>query len=142
MRPGTLARRRTHRSEESVHRDLLAAAATSPVTWRIVIAYVVAKPPGIAATAAAGAGRRAPSRCAPGQLGGAALSAGVGFTVALLIAARAFDGLLLDEAKVGFPATAILAPALAIAALARRRQRAGAARPRAAAVATSPCGPR
>jgi Na+/H+ antiporter NhaA len=57
-----------------------------------------------------------------GELRGAAFSTGVGFTVSLLIASRAFDGALLDQAKVGILATAILAPALAVAALAPLRQ--------------------
>jgi Na+/H+ antiporter NhaA len=113
-----------------VHLDgqLLSEAARSPVTWGIVLAYVVGKPVGIVAAAAGrGLGRA--------ELRGTALSAGVGFTVSLLIASRAFDGALLEQAKVGILATALLAPVLAAVALARL--------PRAAHMrAASPCAAR
>jgi Na+/H+ antiporter NhaA len=104
---------------------VLASAATSPVTWGIVMAYVVGKPPAI--VVASSAASRSTSRHAVlalgrGELRGAALSTGVGFTVSLLIASRAFDGALLDQAKVGILATALLAPALAVAALAPLRR--------------------
>jgi len=61
------------------------------------------------------------------ELSGTALSAGIGFTVSLLIASRAFHGALLDEAKVGILATALVTPALAGAALAALRRCDGAA---------------
>jgi Na+/H+ antiporter NhaA len=75
------------------------------------------------------------------ELGGSALSAGIGFTVSLLIASRAFDGALLDEAKVGILATALVTPALAVAALAPLRRRDGAAPARRGyrLAATAPC---
>jgi len=98
---------------------LLAGAATSPVTWGIVLAYVVGKPLAIASAAVVARRRVTLSR---GELRGAAFSTGVGFTVSLLIASRAFDGALLDQAKLGILATALLAPALAVAALAPLRQ--------------------
>lgn len=47
--------------------------------------------------------------------------AGAGFTASLLIASRAFDGALLDQAKAGILATALLAPLLAVAATRVRR---------------------
>jgi Na+/H+ antiporter NhaA len=94
---------------------LLAAALASPITWGIVLAYVVGKPLGIAAAA-----RMAGSRLGASELRATALSAGVGFTVSLLIASRAFDGAQLAQAKLGILATALLAPALASAALAAR----------------------
>jgi Na+/H+ antiporter NhaA len=106
---------------------LLAAAATSPVTWGIVLAYVVGKPLGIV-IAAATASRRAAVALSPRELRGTALSAGIGFTVALLIASRAFDGALLDQAKLGILATALLAPVPAMVALGPRRT-VGACRP-------------
>jgi Na+/H+ antiporter NhaA len=56
------------------------------------------------------------------ELRGTALSAGVGLTVSLLIASRAFDGALLDQAKLGILATALAAPALAAATLAPLRR--------------------
>ena len=62
---------------------------------------------------------RSVMRLTPGELRGTAMSAGVGFTVSLLIASRAFDGALLDQAKVGILATALLAPLLAAMALRR-----------------------
>jgi protein-disulfide isomerase len=46
-------------------------------------------------------------------LAGGAAAAGVGFTVSLLVATLAFDGALLEEAKIGILATALLSPALA-----------------------------
>jgi Na+/H+ antiporter NhaA len=116
---------------------VLASAATSPVTWGIVLAYVVGKPLGIMIASSVSSHRLSLSR---GELRGTALSAGIGFTVSLLIASRAFDGALLDQAKVGILATALLAPALAAAALAplRRRDRAAGVRGSRLA-ATAPC---
>jgi Na+/H+ antiporter NhaA len=98
---------------------LLAAALASPITWGIVLAYVVGKPLGIVA-AARMAANRAPLGVGARELRATALSAGVGFTVSLLIASRAFDGAQLAQAKLGILATALLAPALASAALAAR----------------------
>jgi Na+/H+ antiporter NhaA len=92
--------------------ELLAAAATSAITWGIVLAYAVGKPLGIAV--AVWASRRAPS-C----LRVTAFAAGVGFTVSLLIASRVFEGAQLDQARLGILATALLAPLLALAATAR-----------------------
>jgi len=124
-----------------VDRHLLASAATSPITWGVVLAYMVGKPLGIViASCAASRGRAVLSLSWP-ELRGTALSAGIGFTVSLLIASRAFDGALLDQAKVGILATALLAPALAVAALAPLRRCGGAARVRRGyrLAATSPC---
>ena len=100
--------------------QLLARAATSPVTWGIVLAYLIGKPLGIVLASWA-AKSSAPHHAALslgwGELGGTALAAGVGFTVSLLIASRAFGGELLDEAKVGIFLTVLLAPALSLLAL-------------------------
>ena len=115
---------------------LLASAATSPVTWGILPAYLAGKPLAIA-LAAAGAGRRTALRLSAGELGGTALSAGIGFTVSLLIASRAFGGALLDQAKAGILATALLAPMVALAALRLRVGLGGARLP-----AASPCAAR
>jgi Na+/H+ antiporter NhaA len=95
---------------------LLAAAATSPITWGIVPAYAVGKPVGIV-VAASMASKRATLRLTPRELRGTPLSAGVGFTVSLLIASRAFDGAQLDQAKLAIMITAVIAPVLALAAL-------------------------
>ncbi|MGH2832271.1 MAG: Na+/H+ antiporter NhaA, partial [Solirubrobacteraceae bacterium] len=102
-----------------IHIDshLLSAALSSPVSIGIVCAYLLGKPLGILAASWLGTRR---------SLGGARLSvtwpglvgtgtvAGVGFTVSLLIAARAFHGELLDQAKLGVLAAALLAPLLAL----------------------------
>jgi len=96
--------------------DVLSAAATSPVTLGILAAYVVGKPLGIMGAAwlatrpALGGARLTVTWPA---LAGAAASAGVGFTVSLLVATLAFHGPLLEEAKIGVLATAIVSPALA-----------------------------
>ena len=67
---------------------------------------------------------RAPRRAAmPSCLRVTALSAGVGFTVSLLIASRAFTGAQLDQARVGILVTALLAPLLALASTALTRPR-------------------
>ncbi len=95
---------------------LLAAAATSPITWGIVLAYAVGKPLGILAAASV-ASKRATLGLTPRELRGTALSAGVGFTVSLLIASRAFDGAQLDQARLAIMITAVIAPVLALAAL-------------------------
>jgi len=92
---------------------LLGAAATSPVTWGIVLAFLLGKPLGILLATRL-------------ELRGTALVAGTGFTVSLLIASRAFDGAVLDQAKVGILVTVLVAPVLAVAALAPLRRRAGA----------------
>jgi Na+/H+ antiporter NhaA len=100
--------------------QLLASAASSPVTWGIVLAFVVGKPVGMVIAAQA-ASKRSLLTLTRRELHGTAMSAGVGFTVSLLIASRAFDGVLLDQAKLGILATALLAPVLAAATLRRAR---------------------
>jgi Na+/H+ antiporter NhaA len=124
--------------------QVLASAATSPITWGIVLAYAVGKPLAIVIASSAASrstGRRAVLSLGRGELRGAALSTGVGFTVSLLIASRAFDGALLEQAKVGILATALLAPALAVAALAplRRRDDFAPVRRGSRLLTTSPC---
>jgi Na+/H+ antiporter NhaA len=90
---------------------LLGDALRSPVTLGIVVGYVVGKPVGIVgaswlATRRAFGGQRLPVSW-PG-LGGIGAVAGIGFTVSLLISSLAFEGRLLDEAKIGILAGAIL----------------------------------
>jgi Na+/H+ antiporter NhaA len=87
-----------------VRADLLGSAFTSPVTLGILIGYVVGKPVGmLAATWLATRPRfghlRPPVPWA--ELAGGGVVAGTGFTVSLLIASLAFEGRLLEEAKVG-----------------------------------------
>jgi Na+/H+ antiporter NhaA len=101
----------------SVHFNstLLSGAATSTVTWGIILAFVAGKPIGILATAwitAKGAPRAGKLPVSWRELTGTASSAGIGFTVSLLIASRAFDGAILDQAKVGVLATAVVSPLL------------------------------
>ncbi|WP_331728410.1 Na+/H+ antiporter NhaA [Streptomyces sp. NBC_01176] len=79
-------------------------AFTSPVTLGILVAFVVGKPLGIvgasALTYASSRGRiRPPVGWGAVTAGGAI--AGTGFTVSLLIATLAFDGELLQDAKIG-----------------------------------------
>jgi Na+/H+ antiporter NhaA len=101
-----------------IHFDdrLLTDAASSPVTIGILLAYLIGKPLGILGASWLGT-RRAfgGTRLVvtwPG-LAGTGVVAGIGFTVSLLIAARAFGGELLEQAKLGVLAAAIVAPLLA-----------------------------
>ncbi|HUB36030.1 MAG TPA: Na+/H+ antiporter NhaA, partial [Solirubrobacteraceae bacterium] len=100
-----------------VGHGLLADAVSSPVTIGIVLAYVLGKPLGILASSWLATRRRFGGQGRlvvtwPG-LAGAGAVAGTAFTVSLLIAGRAFSGRLLQEAKLGILAAAILAPLLA-----------------------------
>jgi Na+/H+ antiporter NhaA len=90
---------------------LLGDALGSAVTLGIVIGYVVGKPLGIVGaswlvTRRAFGGQRLPISW-PG-LGGVGAVAGIGFTVSLLISSLAFEGALLEEAKIGILASAVL----------------------------------
>ena len=87
-----------------INGTLLARAFTSPITLGILLGYVLGKPAGILG------GSWLVTRLSRGRLrppvgwaavAGAGTIAGVGFTVALLVAALAFDGPRLEEAKVG-----------------------------------------
>jgi Na+/H+ antiporter NhaA len=94
---------------------LIKDALTSPVTLGIFFAYVVGKPMGILAASWLGTrtrlgGLRLPVTW-PG-LAGAAVVAGIGFTVSLLIATLAFHGRQLEEAKLGILAAAVSASLL------------------------------
>ncbi len=93
--------------------DLLTRAITSPITLGIVAAYALGKPVGImgASWLATRGGARLTVTFPALAVG--AFSAGIGFTVSLLVATLAFDGAQLEEAKLGVLATAIVSPALA-----------------------------
>src|SRR5436305_7723702 len=95
---------------------LLGTAATSPITLGILIGYVAGKPLGILGASWVGSRRVVhgprPFVRWPVLAGGGAV-AGIGFTVALLICSLAFAGRLLDEARLGVLATAIVAPLMA-----------------------------
>jgi Na+/H+ antiporter NhaA len=99
----------------AVDGSLLSRAFTSRITLGIVLGYVVGKPVGVAVTASLATrisrGRlRLPIGWAA-LLGGGTI-AGVGFTVALLIASLAFRGPQLEEAKVGILTAALTASVL------------------------------
>ncbi|WP_326783756.1 Na+/H+ antiporter NhaA [Streptomyces sp. NBC_00151] len=82
----------------------LADAFTSPVTLGIFFGYLLGKPVGIIGgtwlTTRAGRGRLHPP-VGWGAITAGGTLAGVGFTVALLIASLAFDGDRLEQAKIG-----------------------------------------
>jgi Na+/H+ antiporter NhaA len=87
-------------------------ALGSPITLGIVLGYVLGKPLGIAgATWLAQRGSRGALRppVGWGALAGGGAAAGIGFTVALLIAGRALHGEQLAQAKLGILLAAALA---------------------------------
>jgi Na+/H+ antiporter NhaA len=95
--------------------DFLAQAYSSPITLGILFAYVLGKPVGITGvswlvTKLSGGRLRPPVGWAATAGGGAI--AGIGFTVSLLIAVLAFDGVELREAKLGVLSAAFCASAL------------------------------
>ncbi len=94
---------------------LLGHAVTSPITLGIVLGYVVGKPIGVYAGSwiASRPALHGPRLPISGPvLLAAGVSAGVGFTVSLLVASLAFTGERLDEARLGVLATVVLAPAI------------------------------
>jgi Na+/H+ antiporter NhaA len=90
----------------------LAKAFSSPITLGILFGYVVGKPVGILGSTALltrlSRGRLRPPVGWAAVAGGGTI-AGVGFTVALLVATLAFHGSELEEAKVGVLSAAICA---------------------------------
>lgn len=97
-----------------VHIDgqLLSAAAGSAVSIGILLAYLVGKPLGILGASWLGGRRTKLTVTWPG-LAGAGAVAGVGFTVSLLVAHRAFGPALLAQAQLGLLAAVLLSPLLA-----------------------------
>ncbi len=96
--------------------DVLARAASSRVTVGIVVGLVVGKLVGITAATWVLTRRRLgrlPLTLPWPPLVGAATVAGIGFTVALLIADISFDGQELQDAKLGILAASLLASVLA-----------------------------
>ena len=103
----------------------LGDALRSPVTLGIVVAYVLGKPLGVLAGARLALRMGRGALALPvgwGALAGTGAAAGVGFTVALLIAQRAFEGVRLREATLGVLLSVLLAP-LASGAVFRAIQR-------------------
>lgn len=95
--------------------SFLRTAYTAPITIGVLIGYVVGKPIAVVATSwivarLSGGTIRPPVGW--GAVLGSGTLAGVGFTVALLIADRAFTGADLAEAKLGALSAAVLAAAL------------------------------
>jgi Na+/H+ antiporter NhaA len=95
--------------------DLVSRAVTSPVTLGILTGYVVGKPVGIVGTSWL-VTRLSRGRLRPpvgwAAVAGAGAIAGIGFTVSLLIAALAFNGAQLEEAKIGILSAALAASAV------------------------------
>ncbi len=96
--------------------SFLGTAYTSPITLGILIAYVVGKPLGTVGGAWLlvwlSGGRVRPQVGWAGAAGSGA-AAGIGFTVSLLIASLAFQGVQLEQAKLGVLSAALGASALA-----------------------------
>ena len=94
--------------------EFLARALASPITIGILLGYAVGKPIGVVGAAwlvkVLSRGRLRPPVGWASVLGGGTI-AGIGFTVSLLIAALAFDGAQLEEAKLGVLAGALVAAA-------------------------------
>jgi Na+/H+ antiporter NhaA len=90
--------------------DFLARAVTSPITVGIALGYIAGKPIGVAGTAWLMT-KITRSRLRPAvgwaAIGGTGALAGIGFTVALLIATLAFSGDDLQEAKLGILTAAL-----------------------------------
>jgi Na+:H+ antiporter, NhaA family len=93
--------------------EALATAATSPITWGIIVGLVVGKPIGVVAATwlalRTGIGR-VPDTLRWGQVFGGAALAGIGFTVALFITELALDDpVLVNNAKIGILAGSTIA---------------------------------
>jgi Na+/H+ antiporter NhaA len=95
--------------------EFLRDAVTSPVTIGIFLAYVLGKPIAVtgvsALITAVTRGRIRPGVGWASVLGSGTI-AGIGFTVSFLIAALAFEGPMLAEAKLGVLAAAVTAAVL------------------------------
>jgi Na+/H+ antiporter NhaA len=96
--------------------EFLRRAATSPITLGIAVGYTVGKPVGILTAPWLAVrlqrGRLQPPVAWPALAGGGAV-AGIGFTVALLIAGLAFQGDQLEEAKAGVLTAAVCSAVVA-----------------------------
>jgi Na+/H+ antiporter NhaA len=94
----------------AVDSGFLARAFSSPITLGILVGYVVGKPVGIFGSTwlltRVSRGRLRPPVGWAAVAGGGTI-AGIGFTVALLIATLAFDGAELEEAKLGILSAAL-----------------------------------
>ena len=99
----------------SLNVNFLADAYTAPITLGVLVGYVLGKPLGLVGTAW-GLTRLSRGRIRPpvgwAAVLGSGTIAGIGFTVALLIASRAFQGAQLNEAKLGALSAAFIASVL------------------------------
>jgi Na+/H+ antiporter NhaA len=99
----------------SIDAHFLGQAITSPVTIGVFVAYVFGKPIAITGVSALvtwlSRGRVRPTVGWASVLGTSTI-AGIGFTVSFLIAALAFEGPALAEAKLGVLAAAVVASVL------------------------------
>jgi Na+/H+ antiporter NhaA len=96
----------------AINGGFLAQAFSSPITLGVLVGYVVGKPVGILGTSwlvTRLSRRRLQPPVGWAAVAGGGTIAGIGFTVALLIATLAFDGPQLEEAKVGVLASALSA---------------------------------
>jgi Na+/H+ antiporter NhaA len=94
----------------SLNGGFISRAFSSPITLGILLAYVVGKPVGILAgswLAVRGSHGRVRPPVGWGALAGGGAAAGIGFTISLLIASRAFTGISLEEAKLGVLSAAL-----------------------------------
>jgi Na+/H+ antiporter NhaA len=92
--------------------SFLAQAFRSPITLGILVGYVVGKPVGIVGGSwlvTRLSHRRLQPPVGWAAVAGGGTIAGIGFTIALLIATLAFDGRQLEEAKVGILSAALSA---------------------------------
>ena len=95
----------------------LATAYAAPITLGVILGYVVGKPIavlGVSAVIARVSGGRLRPPVGWAAVAGSGTIAGVGFTVAVLIASLAFTGRELDEAKLGILTAAIIASVLTL----------------------------
>ena len=99
----------------AIDAEFLAQAFSSPITLGILVGYVVGKPVGIVGASwlvtRVSRGRLQPPVGWAAIAGGGTI-AGIGFTVALLVATLAFDGSELEEAKLGILSAAVGAAVL------------------------------
>jgi Na+/H+ antiporter NhaA len=92
--------------------DFLARGFTSSITLGILFGYVVGKPVGILGSAwllTRLSGHRLRPPVGWVAVAGGGTIAGIGFTIALLVATLAFDGRQLEEAKLGILSSAVAA---------------------------------
>jgi Na+/H+ antiporter NhaA/predicted DsbA family dithiol-disulfide isomerase len=98
-----------------INREFLADAFSSRITLGIVAGFVLGKPIGIAGGSWLAA-RLSRGRLQPpvgwAAVTGAGTIAGIGFTVSLLVAALAFDGVQLEQAKLGILTAGVAASAV------------------------------